>query len=131
MTMINPDLGPDPVNRLADGAKRSRPMSRYQVHKIFREMVRGELANGRFSARRRRRLVHYAASLRISAVEAGELIQEVVRAEGGLDTNINEPAPHLRLLPAPKRTWPTWAKLTAALAAVLLVNLLVLALFAS
>ena len=55
----------------------------------------------------------------------------MVRAEGGLDTNINEPAPHLRLLPAPKRTWPTWAKLTAALAAVLLVNLLVLALFAS
>jgi len=130
MTVINPDLGPDPVNRLADGTKRSRPMSRYQIHKIFREMVRGELADGRLSTRRRRKLVRYAASLRISAVEAGELIQEVVRAEGGLDTGINEPAPHLRLVPAPKRTWPTWAKLTAALAAVLLAKLVVLALFA-
>lgn len=130
MTIINPDLGPDPVNRLAEGTKRSRPMSRYQVHKIFREMVRGELANRHLSAWRRRRLVRYAASLRISAVEAGELIQEVVRAEGSPDTDLNEPAPHLRLMPAPKRAWPTWAKLTAALAAVLLVNLLVLALFA-
>ena len=130
MTVINPDLGPDPVNRLADGSRRSRPMSRYQLHKIFREVVKSEVADGRLSPWRRRKLVQYAASLRISAVEAGELIQEAIRARGVEEIGEEEPAPRLRLVPPARRTWPIWAKLTAALAVVALIRLIVLNLLA-
>ena len=41
---------------------------------IFRELIKDELRNGRLSAAGRRRIVRYAANLRMSAVEAGQLI---------------------------------------------------------
>ena len=123
MSAINPDLGPDPVHRLADGSTRARPMSRFELHAIFREVVLWELACGNLSARRRRRLVQYAAALRISAAEAGQLIQEarqafdaeLVAQTGQADT------PHLRLVTSGRQErsgWPTWAKLSAAVAAI-------------
>jgi hypothetical protein len=104
-------------------------MPRYELHKIFREMVRWELRNGRLSSWRRRKLVRYAASLRLSAVEAGELIQEVVQAEEHdvqEEADLTEPA---SWPPATQDGWPQWAKLALALASVVIVELLLAALF--
>jgi hypothetical protein len=123
MSAINPDFGPDPVHRLADGSTRARPMSRFELHAIFREVVLWELANGNLSARRRRRLVQYAAALRISAAEAGQLIQEARQA---LDAELAAQAgqtdtPRLRLVTSDQQEqsgWPTWAKLSAAVAVI-------------
>ena len=79
MAVVNPRYGPNPINQLG-GDGQARPMSRFELHHLFREMVRFELHNGELSTWRRRRLVRYAAALEISAVDAGELIQEAVRA---------------------------------------------------
>ncbi len=122
MTFINPDLGPDPLNQLSPRPTRTRPMSRYERHKIFRAMTTWELSNGRLSTWRRRQLVRYAASLQISAVEAGRLMQEAVRAQA--DLTPEDEAPDLRPCPddSTRRGWPIWAKLGTALAVVLLVK---------
>ncbi|MHC4235072.1 MAG: hypothetical protein ACYSUQ_08135 [Planctomycetota bacterium] len=128
MSVANPDLGPDPLNRLADGAARRRPMSRYEIHNTFRELVRWELNNGRLSAWRRRKLVRYAGSLRISAVDAGELIQEVIRAQPGIEETHDEEPVRLRLAPAAKPTWPTWAKFAAVVTAVVLIQFILIVL---
>ncbi|MCH7813546.1 MAG: hypothetical protein IID40_05950 [Planctomycetes bacterium] len=122
MKFINPDLGPDPLNQMVNRSARTRPMSRYERHKIFRAMATWELSNGRLSTWRRRQLVRYAASLQISAVEAGRLMQEAIRAQ--TDQTPEDEAPDLRLRPdaSSGRGWPIWAKLGTALAVVLLVK---------
>jgi len=129
MSGANPDLGPDPLNRLVDGATRSRPMSRYELHKVFREVVRWELANGRLSTWRRHRLVRYAASLRISAVDAGALIQEVVRAKPPRAGPADAAPAKLRLAADDRSVWPIWTKLAAVAAGVMLARLVLGALF--
>ncbi len=132
MRLINPDWGPDPVNQLTDRPTRRRPMARYEAHDIFREMVRLELVHGELPARRRRKLVCYAASLRLSATEAGQLIQEAMRADAA--ARAADPpaqgAPRLRLAPAPTRSRRTAIKLLAAVAAALLIKLILTALLA-
>ena len=123
MSAVNPDFGPDPVRRLADDSKRDRPLSRFELHAIFRETVRWELSRGRLSSWRRRRLVKYAAALRISAVDAGRLIQEAGQAHQEERLAGESAAPHLRLIEAPDKRWPVWAKLAAALGIVVVVKL--------
>lgn len=44
------------------------------THEVFRALVADEIRNGRLTPVRRRRIVRYAAGLRMSAVEAGRLI---------------------------------------------------------
>jgi hypothetical protein len=121
MNAINPDLGSHQIHRLADGSRRARPMSRFELHAIFREVVLWELACGNLSARRRRRLVQYAAALHISAAEAGQLIQEARQAfDAELATQASQ-APRLRLVTSGQQErsgWPTWAKLSAAVAVI-------------
>ena len=132
MRLINPDWGPDPLNQLTDRPARRRPMARYEIHDIFREMIRMELVHGELSTWRRRKLVRYAASLRLSATEAGELIQEAVRADAA--ARAADPraqgASRLRLAPAPTptRNGRTAVKLLAAIAAALLIKLILSAL---
>ena len=123
MSAINPDLGPDPVRRLADGSQRDRPLSRFELHAIFRETVRWELSRGRLSSWRRRRLVKYAAALRISAVEAGRLIQEARQAQREEQLADESAAPHLHLVDAQDNHWPVWAKLAAALGILVVIKL--------
>jgi hypothetical protein len=123
MSVVNPDLGPDPVRRLADGSQRDRPLSRFELHAIFRETVRWELSRGRLSSWRRRRLVKYAAALRISAVEAGRLIQEARQAQREEQLADESAAPHLRLVDAQDNRWPVWAKLAAALGILVFIKL--------
>lgn len=132
MSVINPDLGPDPVHGLADGSRRDRPLSRYELHNIYREMVRWELSNGRLSAWRRRKLVQYAASMRLSAVEAGELIQEAIRAslqEAADDERDQLSLGRTQVDQVDEASWPRWAKLSLALVAVVLVQAALAAIF--
>ena len=44
------------------------------TREIFRQLIANEIRSGRLTPARRRRIVRYAASLGMSAVEAGELI---------------------------------------------------------
>lgn len=87
----------------ADG---ERPAFQPTMHldDIFRELIRAEIRNGRLSAWRRRRIVQYAAQLKLSAVEAGRLIEEC-RNElfVGDDTEAAEHALRLQPHPQPHR----------------------------
>ena len=51
-------------------------MDTWERQDVFREMVAGVLRNGELTVRRRRQLVAYAASLGISAVQAGRLVSQ-------------------------------------------------------
>ena len=124
MTAINQDMGPDPAGTGASGARSSRRMSRYELHSTFREMVCWELSNGRLSAWRRRKLVRYAASLRLSAVEAGELIQEAIRAQEPPNVQVDAWCDAEPSASSSDFEWPAWAKLSIVLAAVILVNVI-------
>jgi len=46
------------------------------IDDLFRELIRAEIRHGRLSPWRRRRIVQYAAQLKLSAVEAGRMIEE-------------------------------------------------------
>ena len=102
---------PDEPARAGSGR---RAMSHVDAKAVFREAVRWELANGRLSAWRRRRIVRYAAALRITAVEAGRVIQQATR-DHQAEVRRNQPPPALRCVAAPDQGWPTWAKLAASL----------------
>ena len=44
------------------------------THEVFRQLILGEIRNGRLSRWRRRRIVQYAAAMGLSATEAGDLL---------------------------------------------------------
>ncbi|MGB0714468.1 MAG: hypothetical protein ACPGXK_01235 [Phycisphaerae bacterium] len=46
------------------------------TREIFERMIEQEVRNGRLTAHRRRRIIRYAAQLRLNAVDAGMLIQQ-------------------------------------------------------
>lgn len=53
------------------------PQDRVQsidTHEVFRQLILGEIRNGRLSRWRRRRIVQYAAAMGLSATEAGDLL---------------------------------------------------------
>lgn len=118
----NPDRGPDPVRLLADGCQRIRPMPAAQARRVFREMALWELHNGVLNARRRRRLVQYAAALHLSAVDAGRLIQEARAAFESQHPRPSTPddKPNLRFRGdvSQPAAWPVWARLGLLLAVV-------------
>ena len=123
MSTINPDLGPDPVRRLADGGQREHPMSRFELHGVFREAARWELSKGGLSGWRRRRLVKYAAALRISAVDAGRLIQEAAEAARSESSYRESDEPTPRVVAVEGHRWPSWPKLAIGLGIVAAVKL--------
>ena len=88
---------------------------RTERHRIFREMVVGEMRRGIMTRRRWRRLVQYAAMLDISAIEAGELIADaretVARAE--VSPFAHHPARHHSTSREP---WPFWVTLSVTCA---------------
>lgn len=68
--------------RTACGETQSRGdhVPRLDTASIFREMIAREVRDGTLTPSRRRRIVRYAAGLRLSAREAGRLIEECRRA---------------------------------------------------
>jgi hypothetical protein len=128
MREINPDLGPDPLNQLADGPNRRRPMARYEIHNIFREMVRQELARGELSAWRRRKLARYAASMQLTATEAGRLVREVIQADAAHPPPRPGAQRKLRVVPPAKPSWPIGVKLALVAVVVAAIQLILSAL---
>ncbi|UCG17723.1 MAG: hypothetical protein JSV19_06775 [Phycisphaerales bacterium] len=90
-------------------------LSRAERHRLFREMVVGEMARGIMSRRRWRRLVQYAAMLDISAIEAGELIADAREAVARTEV---PPFPHhpVRHHPTSREPWPFWVTLSVTCA---------------
>lgn len=71
---------PERIGLRVDSDGRSRAaQSPLDTKAIFRQMIEEEVRNGRLTPWRRRRIVRYAAQLRLSAVEAGKLIEECRR----------------------------------------------------
>ena len=65
------------------------------IEDIFRNLIEDELRHGRLTRARRKRIVQYAAQLRMSAVQVGQLIEACRRrvVESG------EPAEQCHVLP--------------------------------
>lgn len=90
-------------------------LPRAERHRLFREMVVGEMARGTMTRRRWRRLVQYAAMLDISAIDAGELIADArdAVARAGARPFAHHPARHN----SPSREpWPFWVTLSVTCA---------------
>jgi hypothetical protein len=92
-------------------------LSRHEGHNIFREMVRGEARNGPLTATRRKRLIQYAAALRLSPMQASRIVTEVCR-ECAQPTELAPPVIY-RLVEtaATPHRWPVWLKITLTLMA--------------
>lgn len=90
-------------------------LSRTERHRLFREMVVGEMTRGIMTRRRWRRLVQYAAMLDISAIEAGELIADAREAvaRAGARPFADYPVRHDSTSREP---WPFWVTLSVTCA---------------
>lgn len=91
---------------------------------IFREMVRGETRNGPLNARRRKRLIQYAAALELTAVEAGRIVTQVCQEEALRrgETPIEFPP---AASDAAARGWPAWLTLVLVVAGLLALDRIV------
>jgi hypothetical protein len=89
-------------------------MRRIDTKEIFREMIAQEVRCGRLSPSRRRRIVRYAAQLRLSAVETGRLIAEC-RDEALQSDDPDEVHHALRLVESPPASMPITVKIAVAL----------------
>ena len=92
---------------------------------IFRQLIMDELRNGQLTRARRRRIVRYAAKLRMSAVEAGQLITRCTE-EALKSPDPTERFHALRLVePTPTKV-PIALKISIVVALAILVDLVVL-----
>lgn len=92
---------------------------------IFRQLIKTELRNGRLTPSRRRRIVRYAAKLRMSAVEAGQLIARC-REEALQSDHPTERFHALRLVEPETGHTPITLRISLVIALAILVDLLVL-----
>jgi len=82
---------------------------RIDTKDIFRELIAQEVRSGRLTPSRRRRIVRYAAQLRLSAAETGRLIVEC--RDEALESDDPEEIYHaLRVVEPPPKTMPLTAK---------------------
>lgn len=90
------------------------------VAEVIERVIEMEIRSGKLTPARRRRLVRYAASLGLSAREAGELVQRCAERAAESDNPLERRAA-LRLVrpPADRRPW-------AAIAAVVILAFAVL-----
>ncbi|MHC5109494.1 MAG: hypothetical protein ACYTHJ_06410 [Planctomycetota bacterium] len=92
---------------------------------IFRQLIEDEIRNGRLSRSRRKRIVRYAAQLRLSAVDAGKMIEECrqrlaeAREQSPADS---DETPPLTFVPVekseptiPATVWKIWLIIVAAI----------------
>lgn len=87
---------------------------RINTKEIFRELIAQEVRSGRLTPSRRRRMVRYAAQLRLSAVETGRLIAEC--RDEALESEDHEVIYHaLRLVEPPPQMMPLPVKVAVAL----------------
>ncbi len=97
---------------------------RISEEEIFAELIRFEVRTGPLTRARRRRLVRYAAHLRLSAVDVGEMI---TACRAGLDEDPPRPMPRPTLkLVLPPKTRGTSARIAALVAGALAIDVLIL-----
>ena len=113
----------DDVGSFAGGYSPRDYTRRIDTKEIFRELIAQEVRSGRLSPSRRRRIVRYAAQLRLSAVETGRMIAEC--RDEALESEDPEEIYHtLRLVEPPPATMPWPLKIAIALAGAVVVNFL-------
>ena len=95
------------------------------IEDVFRKLIEDELRNGRLTRARRKRIIRYAAQLRMSAVQTGQLI-EACRRKVVESSEPSEPYRPLRLVePRPVKV-PLVFKISLVIALAILFDLLVL-----
>jgi hypothetical protein len=92
---------------------------------IFRQLIKDELRNGRLTRTRRHRIVRYAAKLRMSAVEAGQLIARC-RDEALQSIDPVERLHALRLAEPEPSSIPIALKISTVIALAIVVDVLIL-----
>lgn len=104
-------------------------LTRAEGRAIFRDMVRAECRNGALSPQRRRKLIQYAAALKLNPLEAGQIVTRVSR-EVAEEFNHDVPALYrvVEAAAAPHR-WPMWVKASLVLVATFVVDRLVRQMF--
>ena len=96
-----------------------------EAKEIFRQLIADEVNSGRLTPARRRRIVRYAATLGMSAVEVGQVL-EACRKQAVESHGPGKGCRALRLAESPPALIPTAVKIWALLALVILVDLLLL-----
>ena len=92
---------------------------------IFREMVRAETRNGPLNPIRRRRLIQYAAALKLTPLEASQIIAEVCRENERLRGQQTPAIYRMVETAATPRRWPVWLKIGLPLAAAFAIDRIV------
>jgi hypothetical protein len=97
---------------------------RISEEEIFAALIRAEVREGSLTPARRRRLVRYAAHLRISAVDVGEMITQ---CRAGLEAGTPRPTPRppLKLVPPPE-TRGSGVRISGLVAAALAIDVLIM-----
>ena len=100
-------------------------LTREEGREIFREMVRAETRNGPLNPLRRRRLIQYAAALKLTPLEAGKIITEVCRENERLRGQQTPVIYRMVEAAAAPRRWPVWLKIGLPLAAAFAIDRIV------
>ena len=106
---------------------RVNDVPRLDTASIFREMIAREVRDGELTPWRRRRIVRYAAGLRLSATEAGRLIEECRRAASAKTEECS--TPDLRLVTHEKKGLSRVGVFCVVLGGVIVVQWLISLLF--
>ena len=104
---------------------RASYLSALHTRDIFRQLIADEIRTGRLTPARRRRVVQYAASMGLSAVEAGQLIS-ACRKELLTSEDPAERHRALELVEPPPERWPIALKLSIVVGLAILLDLLLL-----
>ena len=96
-----------------------------ETKEIFRQLIADEVKSGRLTPARRRRIVRYAATLGMSAVEVGQVL-EASRQQAVESDDPGTGFHALQLTEAPPALIPAAVKIWALLALVILADLLLL-----
>lgn len=91
-------------------------LTKSEGRQIFREMVRAEARNGLLDARRRKRLIQYAAALLLTPLEAGQIVTEIANELGHPPIDDQPALYRLVEKAADAEKWPFWLPLLMGVA---------------
>ncbi len=109
--------------RCAVDGRRAAGVPRIDEQDIFRQLIVDEIRNGRLTRSRRKRIVRYAARLRLNAVQAGRLIEQC-RQEVSRSDDPAHRAHALRLVEPVRPLIPTTVKIWSVIAVAIVLDIL-------
>ena len=111
------------------GDQQARPtLSKNERRVIFKNMVGQELKSGLLRYTRRQRLIRYATMLQIEPFEANLVIAEAQYEAGHLTHPTFDTTANVQTLRQLER-WPAWFKVSFALIAAMLIDLVIIQFF--